>query len=178
MSLWVLLHVGSQTGCNAPPPFGRVQCTDGGRETVFLLSGHDQRIHLYMEVSSAPHSWSGCWCDKVSLFGFHLGLSLNLLLPTERLPAPVWGAASGEPVPWTTGAAQQVSLLRSAQSWFITSDFLHETSLIPDTFLTLVPPLQCVMVGHVEHSWGPAALSLWLSERLCWTSFGQPGWTR
>ncbi|XP_068187152.1 KICSTOR complex protein kaptin [Antennarius striatus] len=26
-----------------------VQCDDGGRETVFLLSGHDQRIHLYME---------------------------------------------------------------------------------------------------------------------------------
>ncbi|KAF6738547.1 Kaptin [Oryzias melastigma] len=29
-----------------------VQCTDGGRETVFLLSGHDQRIHLYMELES------------------------------------------------------------------------------------------------------------------------------
>lgn len=28
----------------------RVQCDDGGRETVFLLSGHDQRIHLYKEV--------------------------------------------------------------------------------------------------------------------------------
>ncbi|XP_036976548.1 KICSTOR complex protein kaptin isoform X1 [Acanthopagrus latus] len=27
-----------------------VQCDDGGRETVFLLSGHDQRIHLYKEV--------------------------------------------------------------------------------------------------------------------------------
>lgn len=29
----------------------RVQCDDGGRETVFLLSGHDQRIHLFKEVS-------------------------------------------------------------------------------------------------------------------------------
>ncbi|KAM9348103.1 KICSTOR complex protein kaptin [Symphorus nematophorus] len=29
-----------------------VQCDDGGRETVFLLSGHDQRIHLYMENAS------------------------------------------------------------------------------------------------------------------------------
>uniref|UniRef100_A0A3P9LSC8 Kaptin (actin binding protein) n=1 Tax=Oryzias latipes TaxID=8090 RepID=A0A3P9LSC8_ORYLA len=29
-----------------------VQCADGGRETVFLLSGHDQRIHLYMENAS------------------------------------------------------------------------------------------------------------------------------
>lgn len=28
----------------------RVQCDDGGRETVFLLSGHDQKIHLYKEV--------------------------------------------------------------------------------------------------------------------------------
>uniref|UniRef100_H3D247 Kaptin (actin binding protein) n=1 Tax=Tetraodon nigroviridis TaxID=99883 RepID=H3D247_TETNG len=26
-----------------------VQCDDGGRETVFLLSGHDQKIHLYKE---------------------------------------------------------------------------------------------------------------------------------
>uniref|UniRef100_A0A3Q3VXD7 Uncharacterized protein n=1 Tax=Mola mola TaxID=94237 RepID=A0A3Q3VXD7_MOLML len=30
----------------------RVQCDDGGRETVFLLSGHDQRIHLYKENAS------------------------------------------------------------------------------------------------------------------------------
>uniref|UniRef100_A0A8C4E6Q6 Kaptin (actin binding protein) n=1 Tax=Dicentrarchus labrax TaxID=13489 RepID=A0A8C4E6Q6_DICLA len=29
-----------------------VQCDDGGRETVFLLSGHDQRIHLYKENAS------------------------------------------------------------------------------------------------------------------------------
>ncbi|CAJ1064769.1 KICSTOR complex protein kaptin [Xyrichtys novacula] len=29
-----------------------VQCHDGGRETVFLLSGHDQRIHLYKENAS------------------------------------------------------------------------------------------------------------------------------
>uniref|UniRef100_A0A3P9HM52 Kaptin (actin binding protein) n=1 Tax=Oryzias latipes TaxID=8090 RepID=A0A3P9HM52_ORYLA len=29
-----------------------VQFADGGRETVFLLSGHDQRIHLYMENAS------------------------------------------------------------------------------------------------------------------------------
>ncbi|XP_072231372.1 KICSTOR complex protein kaptin [Leuresthes tenuis] len=29
-----------------------VQCADGGRETVFLLSGHDQRIHLYKENAS------------------------------------------------------------------------------------------------------------------------------
>uniref|UniRef100_UPI0037E9C62E KICSTOR complex protein kaptin n=1 Tax=Semicossyphus pulcher TaxID=241346 RepID=UPI0037E9C62E len=29
-----------------------VQCEDGGRETVFLLSGHDQRIHLYKENAS------------------------------------------------------------------------------------------------------------------------------
>lgn len=30
----------------------RVQCEGGGSETVFLLSGHDQRIHLYKEVRS------------------------------------------------------------------------------------------------------------------------------
>ncbi|XP_026185192.1 KICSTOR complex protein kaptin [Mastacembelus armatus] len=29
-----------------------VQCDDGGSETVFLLSGHDQRIHLYKENAS------------------------------------------------------------------------------------------------------------------------------
>ncbi|XP_029304866.1 KICSTOR complex protein kaptin [Cottoperca gobio] len=29
-----------------------VQSDDGGRETVFLLSGHDQRIHLYKENAS------------------------------------------------------------------------------------------------------------------------------
>ncbi|XP_061754048.1 KICSTOR complex protein kaptin isoform X1 [Nerophis ophidion] len=29
-----------------------VQSEDGGRETVFLLSGHDQRIHLYKENAS------------------------------------------------------------------------------------------------------------------------------
>uniref|UniRef100_A0AAY4DKM2 KICSTOR complex protein kaptin n=1 Tax=Denticeps clupeoides TaxID=299321 RepID=A0AAY4DKM2_9TELE len=29
-----------------------VQCEDGGSETVFLLSGHDQRIHLYKENAS------------------------------------------------------------------------------------------------------------------------------
>ncbi|XP_069575676.1 KICSTOR complex protein kaptin isoform X1 [Brachyistius frenatus] len=29
-----------------------VQCTDGGSETVFLLSGHDQKIHLYKENAS------------------------------------------------------------------------------------------------------------------------------
>ncbi|XP_076607098.1 KICSTOR complex protein kaptin [Chaetodon auriga] len=29
-----------------------VQCDNGGRETVFLLSGHDQRIHLYKENAS------------------------------------------------------------------------------------------------------------------------------
>ncbi|XP_041656628.1 KICSTOR complex protein kaptin [Cheilinus undulatus] len=29
-----------------------VQCDDGGRETLFLLSGHDQRIHLYKENAS------------------------------------------------------------------------------------------------------------------------------
>lgn len=29
-----------------------VQCDDGGKETVFLLSGHDQRIHLYKENAS------------------------------------------------------------------------------------------------------------------------------
>ncbi|XP_056141054.1 KICSTOR complex protein kaptin [Lampris incognitus] len=29
-----------------------VQCKDGGSETVFLLSGHDQRIHLYKENAS------------------------------------------------------------------------------------------------------------------------------
>ncbi|XP_074528398.1 KICSTOR complex protein kaptin isoform X2 [Halichoeres trimaculatus] len=29
-----------------------VQCDDGGRETVFLLSAHDQRIHLYKENAS------------------------------------------------------------------------------------------------------------------------------
>lgn len=29
-----------------------VQCVDGGSETVFLLSGHDQRIHLYKENAS------------------------------------------------------------------------------------------------------------------------------
>ncbi|XP_033507032.1 KICSTOR complex protein kaptin [Epinephelus lanceolatus] len=29
-----------------------VQCDDGGRETVFLLSGHDQKIHLYKENAS------------------------------------------------------------------------------------------------------------------------------
>ncbi|KAM4619775.1 KICSTOR complex protein kaptin [Polymixia lowei] len=29
-----------------------VQCGDGGSETVFLLSGHDQRIHLYKENAS------------------------------------------------------------------------------------------------------------------------------
>lgn len=29
-----------------------VQCVDGGTETVFLLSGHDQRIHLYKENAS------------------------------------------------------------------------------------------------------------------------------
>uniref|UniRef100_A0A3B5AP41 Kaptin, actin binding protein n=1 Tax=Stegastes partitus TaxID=144197 RepID=A0A3B5AP41_9TELE len=29
-----------------------VQCADGGSETVFLLSGHDQRIHLYHENAS------------------------------------------------------------------------------------------------------------------------------
>ncbi|XP_014841907.1 PREDICTED: kaptin [Poecilia mexicana] len=29
-----------------------VQCPDEGLETVFLLSGHDQRIHLYMENAS------------------------------------------------------------------------------------------------------------------------------
>uniref|UniRef100_A0A672FM16 Kaptin (actin binding protein) n=1 Tax=Salarias fasciatus TaxID=181472 RepID=A0A672FM16_SALFA len=29
-----------------------VQCADGGSETVFLLSGHDQRIHLYKENAS------------------------------------------------------------------------------------------------------------------------------
>ncbi|XP_075958319.1 KICSTOR complex protein kaptin [Anarhichas minor] len=29
-----------------------VQCDEGGRETVFLLSGHDQRIHLYKENAS------------------------------------------------------------------------------------------------------------------------------
>lgn len=29
-----------------------VQCDDGSRETVFLLSGHDQRIHLYKENAS------------------------------------------------------------------------------------------------------------------------------
>ncbi|XP_068456843.1 KICSTOR complex protein kaptin [Clinocottus analis] len=29
-----------------------VQCDDAGRETVFLLSGHDQRIHLYKENAS------------------------------------------------------------------------------------------------------------------------------
>ncbi|XP_047462131.1 KICSTOR complex protein kaptin [Mugil cephalus] len=29
-----------------------VQCGDGGGETVFLLSGHDQRIHLYKENAS------------------------------------------------------------------------------------------------------------------------------
>uniref|UniRef100_A0AAX7T1M8 Kaptin (actin binding protein) n=1 Tax=Astatotilapia calliptera TaxID=8154 RepID=A0AAX7T1M8_ASTCA len=29
-----------------------VQCAEGGSETVFLLSGHDQRIHLYKENAS------------------------------------------------------------------------------------------------------------------------------
>lgn len=29
----------------------RVQCKDGFSETVFLLSGNDQCIHLYKEVS-------------------------------------------------------------------------------------------------------------------------------
>uniref|UniRef100_A0A8C6TFA8 Kaptin (actin binding protein) n=1 Tax=Neogobius melanostomus TaxID=47308 RepID=A0A8C6TFA8_9GOBI len=29
-----------------------VQCDDGGKETVFLLCGHDQRIHLYKENAS------------------------------------------------------------------------------------------------------------------------------
>lgn len=29
-----------------------MQCDDEGRETVFLLSGHDQRIHLYKENAS------------------------------------------------------------------------------------------------------------------------------
>ncbi|CAL1574010.1 unnamed protein product [Knipowitschia caucasica] len=29
-----------------------VQCDDGAKETVFLLSGHDQRIHLYKENAS------------------------------------------------------------------------------------------------------------------------------
>ncbi|KAG8008184.1 KICSTOR complex protein kaptin [Nibea albiflora] len=33
-------------------PGSEVQCDDGGRETVFLLSGHDQRIHLYKENAS------------------------------------------------------------------------------------------------------------------------------
>ena len=28
----------------------RVRCEGGGCETVFLLSGHDQKIHLYKEV--------------------------------------------------------------------------------------------------------------------------------
>ena len=28
-----------------------VQCAEKGSETVFLLSGHDQRIHLYKEAS-------------------------------------------------------------------------------------------------------------------------------
>ena len=31
----------------------RVHCEGGGRETVFLLSGHDQKIHLYKEVKTA-----------------------------------------------------------------------------------------------------------------------------
>lgn len=29
-----------------------VQCADGNNETVFLLSGHDQKIHLYLENAS------------------------------------------------------------------------------------------------------------------------------
>uniref|UniRef100_A0A8C1X5A3 Kaptin (actin binding protein) n=1 Tax=Cyprinus carpio TaxID=7962 RepID=A0A8C1X5A3_CYPCA len=32
--------------------FFRVHCGDGSSETVFLLSGHDQRIHLYKENAS------------------------------------------------------------------------------------------------------------------------------
>lgn len=32
-------------------PSVRVQCAEERSETVFLLSGHDQRIHLYKEVS-------------------------------------------------------------------------------------------------------------------------------
>ncbi|XP_042355211.1 KICSTOR complex protein kaptin isoform X2 [Plectropomus leopardus] len=31
-----------------------VQCDEGGSETVFLLSGHDQRIHLYKEFEEQP----------------------------------------------------------------------------------------------------------------------------
>ena len=31
--------------------FRRVQCKDGCSDTVFLLSGNDQCIHLYKEVS-------------------------------------------------------------------------------------------------------------------------------
>ena len=37
-------------------PWFRVHCGDAGSETVFLLSGHDQRIHLYKEVKFDPGS--------------------------------------------------------------------------------------------------------------------------
>lgn len=41
------------------------------------------------------------------------------------------------------------------------------------------PPLeQCAMVGHAEHRWWPAPLSVWLSERLRRTGSGQPDRTR
>lgn len=46
----------------------------------------------------------------------HKNISLTLLFPTERFPPPVWRAASGETVPWTTTTAQQVSPLCSVCS--------------------------------------------------------------
>lgn len=41
--------------------------------------------------------------------------------------------------------------------------------------------MQCSVVGCVEYSWWPAALSIWLSERLRWIGSGRPdrpGWGR
>uniref|UniRef100_A0AAQ5YUF6 Kaptin (actin binding protein) n=1 Tax=Amphiprion ocellaris TaxID=80972 RepID=A0AAQ5YUF6_AMPOC len=54
-----------------------VQCADGGSETVFLLSGHDQRIHLYKEVRSLPGPTNFnlnlkmlvLWLDMLSIAG-------------------------------------------------------------------------------------------------------------
>lgn len=153
-----LLHSNECVCCVSVYVVCRLQYDEGNRETVFLLSGHDQRIHLYKEVGCVrvfpcllAYNGHECLCVMSWIFILicritfpsdgliNLSLSRSLGL-AERFTASVWGTASGAFLPRADGSAQQVSIcfissFTSSTLWvFISARLRCDVMVISDDF--------------------------------------------